>query len=602
MKMKACLMAVMLLFVGQAVFSQSLEEAKKDLYYGHTQSALKTLKALVSSKPDENVYYYLGIAQTKVDSLDEAAQNFNKAKQVARKNEFPLTYVGLGRIEILKGNYEGAKQQFQKAWEESKGREMSVLRGILKATALDPKADQQYALNLLKEFKDDRHNRKYEYTAEDYTAIGNVYVNLPTGGGKAATNYQSALRVDPSYAKAAMELGNLWSRARQDSLARLNWQKAIDADPNYGPALYQLYTYYRIRDLKKAEEYLNKYMAQTDDKLNARVLHVDILYLQDNYQAAIDSANLLLTKPISEETRTRLYKLIAVSELKMGDSLAAKKNMDTYFERTPDDKEIPFDYKTYADIMDKLGNEEMQLKYLNKFVDADTSTNVAFIRETANDLRESNSFKAAELWFQKLFEVADSNQITMGDYYYRALSKYGAALNGIGTYDDAVSSWDTFIDKYPEQTSGYYMKARTLQMQDTALVGLATEAYDVYLSKLKPEEKAEKKDVLSNIYSYDAKVAVTQKNYEKAKQYADKLLELDAHSAIAANIYATMALNYLKDKELANASKYANKALSIDPNNTAAPQVLSYVEQMKEYQKKMEAYEKAKKAREQAQQ
>lgn len=602
MKMKACLMAVMLLFVGQAVFSQSLEEAKKDMYYGHNKAALETLEALAASKPSENVYYYLGIAQTKAEQLDKAAQSFNKAKQVARKNEFPLTYVGLGRIDILNKKYEAAKQQFQKAWEESKGREMSVLRGILNATALDPEADQKYALNLLKEFKNDRHNRKYEFTAQDYTAIGNVYVNLSTGGGKAATNYESALRVNPKYAKAAMELGNLWNRARQDSLARLNWNKAVEADPNYAPALYKLFTYYRIRDLEKAKKYLSRYMAKTDDKLNAKINLVDVMYLQKNYQGAIDNAHKLMEKPISEDTRTRLYKLIAVSELKMGDSLAAQKSMDTYFERMPDEEELPFDYKTYADIMDKLGNEQMQLKYLNKYVDADTTTNLNFIRSTANKLRKGESFKAAELWFQKLFEMADSTQLTMGDYYYRALSKYGAALNGIGAYDVAVSSWSKFIDKYPDQPSGYYFKARTLQMKDTALVGLAIDDYKLYISKIDPEKLSEKQNTLKTIYIYIAKCAATQKDYEKAIEYGNKLLNFDPHSSVVANIYGAMALTNLKAKKLDLASTYANKALSIDPKNTVAPQVLSYVKKMREYQKKMEAYKKAKKASQQAQQ
>lgn len=602
MKMKACLLAVVLVFVGQAVFSQSLDEAKKDLYYGHDVAALKTLESLAASKPDENVYYYLGIAQTKAGKLDAAAQSFNKAKQVARKNEFPLASVGLGRIDILNKNYEAAKQKFQQAWDESKGRDMNVLRGILKATALDPKADANYALNLLKEFQEDRHNRNYEMTAEDYTAIGNVYVNLPTGGGKAATNYETALRTNPKYAKAALELGNLWERARQDSLAMLNWKKAVDADPSYAPASFKLFTYYRVRDLEKAQKYLNQYMAQTDDKLNAKIYLVDVMYLQKNYQGAIDSAHILMEKPIKDETKTRLYKLIAVSELKMGDSLAAKKSMDTYFERTPDDKEIPFDYKTYADIMDKLGNEDAQLQYLNKYVEADTSTNIKFIRETANNLREDQSFKAAELWFKKLFETADSTQLTMGDYYYRALSKYGAALNGIGTYDDAIASWGQFIKKYPDQPSGYYFQARTLQMKDTALAGLAIEAYKTYISKIKPEDMAKKQKTLETIYAYIAKCAATQKNYTEAQKWMDKLLKIDPHSKVVSNIYGSIALTNLKAKNLSEASEYANKALSIDPNNTVAPQVLSYVKQLKDYQKKMEAYKKAKEAREKAQQ
>ncbi len=602
MKTKSCLLAVVLLFVGQAVFSQSLKDAKKDLYYEHNVSALKTLESLVASKPDADAYYYLGIAQSKEDSIQAAKESFEKAKQVARKNEFPLTYVGLGRIDILQGKYDEAKQEFQKAWDETKGRDFDVVRGILKATALDPKADANYAIDLVKKFQEDRKNRKYELTPEDYTAIGNVYVNLSSGGGKAATNYENALSQDPNYAKAALELGNLWSRARQDSLARLNWEKAVNVDNNFGPAFYKLFTYYRVRDLDSAKKYLNRYMDLTDDKLNAKIYLVDVMYLQKDYQEAIDNANDLMKQPILPKTKTRLYKLIAVSQLAMGDSLDAKKNMDIYFEKQPEEDVVPFDYKTYADIMGKLGNEQEKLKYLNLFVDKDTSTNINFIRETANNLRKEDDFKAAELWFQKLFKVADSNQVNMSDYYYRALSKYGAALHGIGTYDDAVASWDQFIDKYPDQPSGYLLKARTLQMKDTALAGLAIDAYDVYISKLKPDEMESKAATLKDIYAYDAKCAATKKDDEKAIEYMNKLLKLDPQSAVAANIYVSMAANKLRDKKLDNAKEYANKALSIDPNNENATQILKiaeqYAAQMAEYQKKMKAYKEAKAKRE----
>lgn len=601
MKTKTCLLAILLMFVAQAVFSQSLDDAKKDLYYQHYSSAKQALQQIISSKPSPEAYYYQGLAELGTGDTAAAKSAFQKGVQA--DDEAALNYVGLGRIDIVNKNYDAAKQKFQKAWDISKGRDFNVVRAILNATALSPKADAQYALDLVQQFKDNRRNRKYELTAEDYTAIGDVYANLPTGGGKAATNYENAQSADPKYAKAFYEEGNLWDRNRQDSLALLHWDKAIAADPNYTPAYYQLFTYYRYRDLAKARNYLDKYMAQTDDKLNAKINLVDVLYLQNNYQQAIDQANQLMTQGISEDTKTRLYKLIAVSQLAMGDSLNAKKNMDVYFQRQDTSKVLPFDYKTYADIMGALNNDSLQLVYLNKFVDKDTSTNLAFIRREANSLRESNNFKAADLWFNKLFHLADSSQLTMADYYYRAFSKYGAALKGQGSYDTAVAAWEGFIKKYPDQPSGYYYKGRSLQVKDTGYTGLALDAYNKYLSLLekKPEEMKSKTDILKIIYSYMAGVAATQKNYDEATDYAGKLLQYDPHSPVASNIYSNMALDKLKSKDLASATDLANKALSINPNNTVAPQVLNYVQQMKDYQQKMQKYNESKKKSEEQQ-
>ncbi len=616
MKMKGCLLAFVLLFTGQAVFSQSLKEAKQDLYYNHYLDAAKALNAMTSpndvnkkfskNKADEQatVYYYLGVTQMKMDSVDAAAKSFNKAKKIARGKHYAMGLVGLGRIDIANKKYDAAKQKFQKAWDKSRGRSIEVLRGILDATALSPDADGDYATSLVKKFKDDRHNSKYEFTAEDYTAVANVYAHQPTGGGKAATNFEFALSKDPNYAKAAYRLGNLWERARQDSLALKRWKEAADVDSKFSPAFLKLFTYYRVRNLDKAENYLNKYMKLTDDKLNAKIYLVDVLYLQKKYQAAIDSANQLMNQPINEETHARLYKLIGVSKMKMEDYQGAKESMDSYFANVKDENIVPFDYKTYADIMKELGNEDERLEYLTKYVDADTSTNVNFIRKTARDLNKDNSFKAAQLWFNKLFEVADSNQLTMADYYYRAKSTYGAALNDIGSYDNAVKGWNAFIKKYPDQPSGYFYKGRTLQMKDTGLVGLANDAYAQYIQKLKEDTSGSldnKQKTLASIYSYGAKCAANQNDMEKAKTYMSKLLEIDPHNATVANIYGNLALKNLKAKNLAEAKKYANKALSIDENNSVAPQVLDYVKKMQDYQKKMEEYNK-KKAQREAQQ
>lgn len=593
MKARTCLLAALLLFTVQSVFSQSLDDVKKDLYYEHFITAKQNLQKIISSKASAEAYYYLGLADMGLDDLEAAKSDFQKGQQSDANSA--LIYAGIGRAAVASKDYASAQQAFQKAWDMSEGRDFDVLRAILDATALSPKADGQYALDLVTKFKDNRKNRKYDFTAADYTSIGSVYANLPDGGGKAATNYETAQSTDPKYAKAFYKEGNLWDRAKQDSLALKYWSDAIAADANYSPALYQLFTYYRYRDLDKAKGYLDKYTALSDDPLNAKVNLVDVLYLQKNYQQAVDQANQLMGQNINEATKTRLYKLIAVSQLAQGDSLDAKKNMDTYFQRQDTDKILPFDYKTYAEIMSKLNQDSLQLVYLNKFVNADTSTNIPFIRKEAYDLREEGNFKAADLWFNKLFEKADTTQLTMADYYYRAFSKYGAALKGLGSYDSSIAQWKKFIAKFPDQPSGYYYIAQSLKAQDTAYQGLAIDAYKKYLSKLKPDEMKEKTEILKIIYSYMAGCYYTLGDNDNALLYVGKLLELDPHSAVAATVYANMAYKSAQAKDLDKASQLASKALEIDPGNQLAPQVQSYIKQMVEYNEKMKKYNEAKK-------
>jgi tetratricopeptide (TPR) repeat protein len=588
------MLAALLLFTVQAAFSQSLDDAKKDLYYEHYKTAVQTLQKMVASKPSGEAYYYLGLAEMGNGDMQAAKTDFQKGIQTDPNSA--INYAGLGRVLIVNDkSYDSAKQAFQRAWTMTKGRDFDVVRAILEATAQSPKADGHYALDLVEQFKGDRKNRRYDFTAADYTAIGNVYANLPDGGGKAATNYETAESTDPKYARAFYEEGNLWDRARQDSLALQFWNSAISADPNYSPALYQLFTYYRVRDLNKAQGYLNKYMALSDDKLNAQINLVDVLYLQKNYQKAIDQANSLMSQDIDNSTKTRLYKLIAYSNLAMSDSLDAKKNMDIYFQHQDTDKVLPKDYQFYADVLKALKEDSLSLVYLNKFVDKDTSTNLSFIRQEADQLTKENNFKAAALWYAKLFKVADSSKLTMADYYYRSFSKYGAALKGMGSWDEALQSWQMFSKKYPDQPSGYYYIGQCLKAQDTTYKGLAIPAYTKYISMLKPDELKSKTEILQIIYSYMAGCYETQNDEAKAMEYAGKLIGLDPHSAVASNIYSTISYKALKAKDLDKATANAQKALEINPNNTVAPQVLNYVKQMKEYQEKMKKYNEAKK-------
>ncbi|MGH2645232.1 MAG: tetratricopeptide repeat protein, partial [Chitinophagaceae bacterium] len=313
------------------------------------------------------------------------------------------------------------------------------------------------------------------------------------------------------------------------------------------------------------------------------------------FKQAIDQANSLMNQPISAVTKTRLYKLIAYSDLAEGDSLDAKKNMDTYFKLQDPDKVLSLDYKFYADIMQKLGNDSMQLVYLNKFVDKDTSTNLDFIRQEAKTLSTENNFKAANLWYDKLFKVADTSQLTLADYYFRAFTQYGAAVKGLGSFNKALETWQTFTKRFPDQPSGYYYIGMCQKAEDTTYKGTAIAAFDKYLSMQKPGELKEKTHLLEIIYSYEVGCYATQGDNVNLDATLQKLLTVNPKSPVASNVYANQAYKAAQAKDYDKATTLSNKALQINPNNPTATQVLSYIQQMKAYDAKVKAYEAAKK-------
>ncbi|GAA4303296.1 tetratricopeptide repeat protein [Compostibacter hankyongensis] len=586
--------------MAQVIFAQSLDDAKKNLYYQKYTTAKQQLQQMASSKPQAETYYYLGLADMGMADYKAAKADFDKGLQTDGSSA--LNMVGEGAIAIHDKQYDAAKQQFQKAFDATKGRDFDVVRAILKATAQDPAMDEQFALGLLKQFQDDKKNRKYDYKPEDYVAIGDVYANTPSGGGQAVTNYENAVTADQNYAGAYYATGNLWDRARQDSLARMNWEKSVAVDANYGPGFYALFAYYRDQiyqtlnreDAQKAEEYLNKYMALTDDKVNSQINLVDIQFMQGKFSDAVSQAQGLMDKLTNEETKTRLYKLMALSQLKMGDSTAAKQSMDTYFQRQDTSKVLGFDYQLYSDILFKLNDQEKGNEYLQKAVDRDTSSDLSYIRQQAETLRNKNNWKGAALWYKKAIDV-NKGAPSSFDYFYYAYSKYVAQ-----DYPAAEAAFGEMTKKMPEQTSGYYYLGLSQAAQDTAYTGKPIEAFNTYLEKVKTDTAAQKSDKTSQlrkIYTYFGAYYVNKGDYPKAAEYADKLLaEVDPKSPEAQSILYNIAAYYTKQKDRDNAMTYINKMQSVDPNSEGAKTLADYWKQMDEYQKKMQDYNKKKAA------
>lgn len=594
---KSIIAAVLLLSAGQVAFAQSADEGMQDLYYQQYKSAEGVFNQLISKNPkDAANYYHLGQAQLGLELKDSAQASFQKGLQA--DPESALNLVGEAHVDILNKNYDAAKQKFQKAVDETKGRDMEVGTAILKAAAEPgiPKDLGDLAISLMKQIKDFRKNRNDNYTAEQLVAMGNVNYYLPNGGGEAANRYEDAKSADPKYAASYYYLGNLYDAATIDSLAVKNWTTALSVDAKYAPADYALYHYYRIRNLDSARTFVEKYMALSDDKLNAQVNLVDVLWLQGDFQQAIDKADSLKNNPdVSEPTQTRLYKLIAVSQNSLGDSLDAKKNFDTYFERQDTSKVLPFDYIQYGEILGKLNQQDSSLYYLSKGVAKDTSTNIRALRNSAEELKKQSNYLGAALYYKKII-TQDSAKAEVNDYFWYAFSKFYA-----DDYQGAEQAFKTMTSKYPDQPSGFYWLGVSQMAQDSTYKGLAIDAYNKFLELKSGADTAKTGGPATTsqkqkIFSYMAAYYAQGNQYDKAAEYADKLTQLDPQSPLASNIYYNMAYAAYKEKNLDKAEQFSQKALDINPNNDAAKQIVDYVNKMKEYNKKMQDYEKKKKA------
>ena len=138
--------------------------------------------------------------------------------------------------------------------------------------------------------------------------------------------YQQALALDPHDARASFMIGRIYETQGygQELIYMRYYNEAISQDPNFAPVYYWLYTYYYQRDVNKAAEYLNKYVAIADKDSKNCYAQASLMYVSKKYPETISQADACITAA-GEKAFPNLFGLKAYAYDKMGDSANAKK-------------------------------------------------------------------------------------------------------------------------------------------------------------------------------------------------------------------------------------------------------------------------------------
>src|SRR5882757_6760992 len=241
-KIKVSVLFLLLVAAVSFTKAQSLEDGKKFLYYEKYKSAAAAFQKLVDANPNNtDAVYWLG--QTWLaDTKDIAATKALYQKTLTANSNSALLTAAMGHIALLEGNTADARSRFETAISLSKGKDIAVLNAIGFANAdFDSKAgDAAYAIDKLKQatqikgFKD----------PDVYANLGDAYRKL-ADGGNALLSYQSALTLDPKYARAPYRIGRIYQTqgASQYDIMMKYYDQAMALDPNYTPVYYTLFQY-----------------------------------------------------------------------------------------------------------------------------------------------------------------------------------------------------------------------------------------------------------------------------------------------------------------------------------------------------------------------
>lgn len=508
--------------------AQSIQEGMNYLYAERNQSAKTTFEKMVAANPNNiEANYWLG--QTYIAMGDVAGARNVYQKAAAASNNAPLIRVGMGHVLLLENKPTEARAEFEAAITAShgrKGNDPNILNAVGRAnvSAANSKVksgDINYAIEKLTEASQLAPNN-----TDILLNLGNAYFRTPNGGGQAVTAYTKATQINPKFAPAYYRMARIYNTQKNWEIYTRDLNSAIQADPTFAPAYYELYYYNLPRDLTVAEDYANKFIANTDPSPENEYLKAQTLFQQKKYNEAIASAKGILSAA-GNNVNPRVYRLLGYSYLETGDTATAKQYVDQLFAKASDEDLVAADYLLQAYASSKDDPSSVKAAY-EKVVKMDTvvANQITALNEGIKTFQESGQKRyEADLRALKYSITPNPNPAELffiGKPYYDA-----------GAYPQADSIFKLYIAAFPDSIFGYMYDARTLAKMDTSMTnGTAVDAYKKLLD-----------------------VSATDK-----VRYRSTGLE-------AANYLAGYAFNIQKDRQAA--LDYFNRGLEFDPTNAA---------------------------------
>lgn len=510
--------------------AQSIEEGKKFLYYEKYISAKAVLQKLVDANPNNTeAVYWLGQTLLAPDEdKDIAGSKALYQKALAANSNDGMLTAGMGHVELLEGKTQDARSRFETAINLTKGKDIAVLNaiGFANADFYSKQGDAAYAIEKLKQattikgFKD----------PEVYVNLGDAYRKF-ADGGNAQRAYEAALAIDSKYARAKYRIGRIYqTQGRgQEEIFMKYYNEAIAIDPAYTPVYFTLHQYFYETNVGRSAEYLEKYLAaKGSDEPNSCFLRAQMKYAQGLFQDAIVKSDECIAS--SPNPYPNLYGIKAYAASKLGDSVNAKLSFDLYFQKQKPAKIGPTDYKTYAEILLKFpGNESLAGTFMEKAIEADSTEagKVALIKSVAAKFEAQKQYKEAADWYKKILNIKK----TPGKV---DLYNAGYNYNRAGEYQQSIDIFNMYIQKYPDESFGYYLNARNYIKLDS--LDIENKGLDNYMKivmmmdaiKDKPGEKDRIKSSLKYLIEYYANI---RRDKDSALLYTEKGIVLDPADA-----------------------------------------------------------------------
>ncbi|HEY5966922.1 MAG TPA: tetratricopeptide repeat protein [Chitinophagaceae bacterium] len=503
------------LFIAFSALAQDINNAEDLLYYKRFESAEKLLNQILKNDSSNAAAWYLLSEVNDYDIEIDLKNSLQNAPTNVKDD--PYFLIATGKILLDESKKPEAEKYFEQALEKTKYKKPEILLAVAKVQIASENGDANQAIDLLnRAIKKDKHNPQL------YTELGKAYRKL-NNGTEAFKAFRQAIETNKNFAEAYYLTGMIFRTQNNSDLYLEYFNKAIEADPNYAPAYYQLYYHYYFRNVNTAKEYLEKYIALSDHKIENDYDYTDILYLTKNYKQAIDLAKKLIETD-KEKTPARIYKLIAYSYQETGDRPNAFDYIHQYFGAAPDSIFIAKDFILVADLYAEKQKIDSAIFFysVGTELEKDSASLIKYYKTLADLSKQQKDYTERAKWLGKYY-VANQKSTNV-DLFNWGLSWFQA-----GNYQKSDSVFSMYVYKYPTQVFGYYWRGRSSAAIDSTMeLGLAVPHYSKVVEIGELDTTANSKRQLIESYGYLAGYEVNQnKNYSKAIEYFEKLLQLD---------------------------------------------------------------------------
>jgi len=513
-------------FPATAAFAQSGDAGRRAVDLERYEEAKSIYKSQLGGKNAENAYFALGDIYLKTEKLDSAAYYFKQG--IAKNDKSSINYVGLGKIEMEKGNKAQAEQQFQQALKGKGKKDAYVLTMIGEAYVDAPNATEQdinQGIDYLKQaIERDKNN------AVAHVILGDAYLKQKKGG-EAMTAYDRAIQLDDKYALAYLRRGQLYTSSRNYNEAQEALQKAIAIDPNFAPAYRDLgELYYFAGQYDKALSTFKQYVDMAEKTPETRAKYASFLFLTKNYDQALQEIEQVLQ---IDPNNTVMNRLKAYSYLELGKPEQALQAMESYLQKVDKNKLITEDYEYYGRILSKNNKPGQAVESLNKAIEMDPDR-IELYQELANAYARAGKYEEAIGVYNKKrekLEPSNADFYYMGNIYMQAgdqAAKAGNAQRATEYFKKADETYANVTAKNPTYAYGHLWRAQAnANLDPNSEKGLAKQHYEEF-TKLASAEPAKYKAALIEANHYlGAYNYLVAGNRDEAVKHFQAVLQLD---------------------------------------------------------------------------